>query len=297
MSAPPDYAELHCLTNFTFLRGASHPEELVDRARKLGYAALAITDECSVAGVVRAHMEIKKSGATQAPEHAARSLNLIIGAEFCLADGLRFVALAANREGYGRLCRLITRGRRAAPKGEYALTRADVESCLDQCLLLWLPDSTSDRDVRPDLDAATWLRERFRGNVWIAAELTCDGADRERLAALTRIGCKLGLPLLASGNVHMHIRERRRLQDALTAIRLNMPLTEVGWHAHPNGERHLRERARLARLYPPGLLAETLAVAERCTFSLDELRYEYPRELVPAGETPATHLRKLVEQG
>ncbi len=142
MSAPPDYAELHCLTNFTFLRGASHPEELVDRARKLGYAALAITDECSVAGVVRAHMEIKKSGATQAPEHAARSLNLIIGAEFCLADGLRFVALAANREGYGRLCRLITRGRRAAPKGEYALTRADVESCLDQCLLLWLPDST-----------------------------------------------------------------------------------------------------------------------------------------------------------
>ncbi len=292
----PAYAELHCVTNFTFLRGASHPEELVDRARKLGYAALAITDECSVAGVVRAHMEAKKAG-----------LKLLIGAEFRLVEahrpGLRFVALAANRRGYGRLCSLITRGRRAASKGEYTLTRADVESCLDQCLLLWLPDARPNaqppiwRDVKFDLEAAAWLQERFRGNVWIAVELTRDGADRARLDRLQRVGRQLGLPLVASGDVHMHVRERRRLQDALTAIRLNAPLTEVGWDAYANGERHLRERARLARLYPRELLAETLAVTERCTFSLDELRYEYPRELVPSGETPTTHLRKLVEQG
>ncbi len=304
LSEPPAYAELHCVTNFTFLRGASHPEELVDRARNLGYAALAITDECSVAGVVRAHMEVKiekrkgaEDGAAKAgaAKSDARPLRLLIGAEFRLTDGVRFVALAANRRGYGRLCGLITRGRRAAPKGEYALTRADVESCLDQCLLLWLPDAAP--TIEPDLEAAAWLQERFRGNVWIAVELARDGADCARLDRLRHIGRKLGLPLVASGDVHMHVRERRRLQDALTAIRLNVPLTEVGWHAQANGERHLRERARLARLYPRELLIETLAVAERCAFSLDELRYEYPRELVPVGETPTTHLRKLVEQG
>ncbi len=280
MQEPPPYAELHCLTNFTFLRGASHPEELAARARELGYAALAITDECSVGGVVRAHVEAKR-----------QALKLLVGAEFSLADGLRFVALAVDRREYGRLCSLITRGRRAAPKGEYSLTRADVESCLERSLVLWLPGS------EPDVDAGTWLRERFGANLWIAAELTRDGADRERLAALARLGRRLGRPLLASGNVHMHVRERRRLQDVLTAIRLNVPLAEAGWRLCPNGERYLRERARLARLYPHELLRETLALAERCAFSLDELRYEYPRELVPEGRTPASHLRRLTEQG
>jgi error-prone DNA polymerase len=280
LKEPPPYAELHCLTNFTFLRGASHPEELVDRARELGYAALAITDECSVAGVVRAHVEAKK-----------RALKLIIGSQLRLTDGLRCVALAADRREYGRLCSLITRGRRAAKKGEYALTRADVESCLERSLILWLAGP------EPDLDAAVWLRERFGANVWIAVELTRDGADRERLATLGRIGRRLGLPLVASGNVHMHLRERRRLQDALTAIRLGVPLCEAGWRLGPNGERYLRERERLARLYPRELLAETLAIAQRCAFSLDELRYEYPHELVPQGETPRSHLRKLTEQG
>ncbi len=294
MDELPAYAELHCVTNFTFLRGASHPEELVDRARKLGYAALAITDECSVAGVVRAHVAIRKGRSdAEAPAHDAPRLplKLLIGAEFRLVCGLRLVALAMDRRGYGRLCSLITRGRRAAQKGAYALARSDVEACLDQCCILWLPDA------EPALDAGAWLQERFRGNLWIAVELVRDGADRARLAALTRAGQRLGLPLVAAGDVHMHVRGRRALQDALTAIRLNVPIAEAGWSLHANGERYLRERARLARLYPGELLAETLAVAERCTFSLDELRYEYPREIVPEGETPATHLRKLTEQG
>jgi DNA-directed DNA polymerase III PolC len=295
LNEPPRYAELHCLTNFTFLRGASHPEELAHRARQLGYAALAITDECSVAGVVRAHMAAKEaSAATEAIP--TPPLKLLIGAEFRLACGLRFVALAVDRRGYGRLCSLITRGRRAAPKGEYTLGRADVESCLDQCLILWLP-SLELQKLPSDLEAAAWLQERFRGNLWIAAELARGGADRKRLATLAGLGTRLGVPLVASGNVHMHVRERRKLQDALTAIRLNVPLAEAGWNLNPNGEHYLRERARLARLYPPEMLAETLAVAERCTFSLDELKYEYPREIVPPGETPATYLRKLVEQG
>jgi len=164
------YAELHCVSNFTFLRGASHPQELVEQADTLGYTALAITDECSVAGVVRAHMTAK-----------GKSLKLIIGAEFRLQCGLRFVALAIDRRGYGRLCRLITRGRRSAIKGEYSLTRADVEELgLEQCFILWLPDRKT-----PDGRQASWLLERFpRARLRIAVELLCEGTDREHLASL-----------------------------------------------------------------------------------------------------------------
>ncbi|MDB6157732.1 MAG: polymerase subunit alpha [Gammaproteobacteria bacterium] len=275
------YAELHCISNFTFLRGASHPQELVERASILGYGALAITDECSVAGVVRAHMAAK-----------LLRLKLLVGAEFRLECGLKFVAIAIDRHGYGRLCRLISRGRRAARKGTYCLTREAVAAAgLEQCFILWVPAT------QPLKEDAQWLSECFGTKVRIAVELFLDGTDKQRLSTLEAIGCELGLPLVASGDVHMHMRERRRLQDALTAIRLNIPIAEAGWHLYPNGERHLREQARLARLYPAGLLAETVAIAQACTFSLDELRYEYPHELVPAGQTPTSHLRHLVEEG
>jgi len=279
------YAELHCLSNFTFLRGASHPEELVERACKLGYSAIAITDECSVAGVVRALLQLKREA------EQGRHVKLIVGAEFRLTCGLRFVALAPHRQAYAKLCRLITRGRRAAEKGSYTLDRTDVQALLAHCLILWLPGA------EPDEGAGRWLAQRFPGAVWIATELLSDGEDRERLQRLQTLGRDLSLPLVASGDVHMHERKRRKLQDVLTAIRHNMPVSEAGWRLYPNGERHLRERERLARLYPPELLAETVAIAERCTFSLTELAYEYPRELVPSGETPASYLRKLVEEG
>ena len=280
MGQPPCYAELHCITNFTFLRGASHPKEMVEQAALLGYTALAITDECSVAGVVRAHMAAKD-----------KPLKLLIGAEFRLECGLRFVLLAIDRRGYGRLCRLITRGRRAATKGEYSLTRADVEECgLEQCFIMWLPGA------QPREEEAAWLAARF-ARVRIAVELLCEGTDREHLATLEGIGRRLNLTLLASGDVHMHTRARRRLQDAVTSIRLGVPVAEAGWHLYPNGERYLREPVRLARLYPPALLAETVAVAEECHFSLNELRYEYPHELVPEGHTPASYLRHLTEEG
>ena len=276
----PGYAELHCITNFTFLRGASHPKEIVEQAVLLGYTALAITDECSVAGVVRAHMAAKD-----------KPLKLLIGAEFRLVCGLRFVVLAIDRHGYGRLCRLITRGRRAATKGEYSLTRVDLEECgLEQCFILWLPGP------QPREEEVAWLAARF-GRVRIAVELLCEGADREHLATLEGIGRRLNLRLLASGDVHMHTRARRRLQDAVTSIRLGVPVAEAGWHLYPNGERYLRERVRLAKLYPAALLEETVAVAQECHFSLDELRYEYPHELVPEGHTPASYLRKLTEDG
>ena len=274
------YAELHCLSNFTFLRGASHPQELITQAAALGYRALALTDECSLSGAVRAHLAAKERG-----------LHLIIGAEFALECGLRLVALATDRHGYGRLCRLITLGRRAAAKGGYRLTRDDLHATLEHCLLLWLPGEA------PQVEQARWLAAGFPGQAWIAVELLRGGDDREWLAALEHIGRESGLALVASGDVHMHVRARRRMQDALTAIRLNVPIAEAGTSLYPNGERHLRELDRLVKLYPLGLLEETVRIAQRCTFSLDELRYEYPRELVPPGETPAGYLRRLTEEG
>jgi error-prone DNA polymerase len=274
------YAELHCLSNFSFLRGASHPEELVARAHELGYTALAITDECSLAGVVRAHVAAKEAG-----------LELIIGAEIKLADGPRLVLLATNRDGYGNLSQLITQGRRAAEKGSYFLQRADLDSGLPDCLALLLPDAeTQSNDV-------TWLAERFPDACWIAYERLLGPDDEQRLRQAQALSAACHVPLVAAGDVHMHVRGRRALQDVLTAIRLGVPVKDAGFALHPNGERHLRTRQRLARLYPPELLAETLRIAERCSFSLDSLRYEYPRELVPEGEAADAWLRRLTEEG
>jgi error-prone DNA polymerase len=292
------YAELHCVSNFTFLRGASHAEELVAQAKELGYAALAITDECSLAGVVRAHTAVRKHG----------GIKLLLGSEFRLECGLRLVVIARNRAGYARLSRLITRGRRRAEKGEYSLCRADVEEFLgdaaaakpgenvsDGTLVLWLPRLSA--DALDEDSQALWLRAHFRGRAWIAVELLRDGRDRERLAVSRALGDAHGLPLTAAGDVHMHVRERRPLQDALTAVRHGVTVAEAGERLHANGERYLRERERLAGIYPPELLAETVKIAALATFSLDELRYEYPHELVPAGETAASHLRALTYEG
>ncbi|HEY5999800.1 MAG TPA: error-prone DNA polymerase, partial [bacterium] len=278
------YAELHAVSNFTFLRGASHPEELVEAAAALGYTALALTDECSVAGVVRAHVAARD-----------RPLTLIVGSEVRLADGLRLVLLATDREGYGDLCDLITRGRRAAEKGSYRLERADLAALdgLPRCLALLLPGA----DGAADREGARFVAGLFPGRAWIAAELLRGPDDRSRLAALRDLARDAGLPLVAAGDVHMHVPERRVLQDVLTAVRLGVPVASCGRALHPSGERHLRPRERLGRIYPRALLDETLRIAERCTFSLDELRYEYPDELVPAGRAPADWLRQLTEEG
>src|SRR5210317_917054 len=276
----PGYAELHALSNFTFLRGASHPEELVTTAAALGYRALALTDECSVAGIVRAHSAARKL-----------DLQLIAGSELRLTDATRLVVLATSRQGYAELCHLITLGRRAAEKGEYTLCRDDFASGLPHCLVLWLPGA------QPNAQTGAWVAEQFPGRSWLAVELLAGGRDRNDCQLLDSLGRRLGLPRVAAGDVHMHRRSRRALQDTLTAIRLKTTLDGAGFALYPNGERHLRARPRLALLYPQDMLDETLRVAERCDFSLDELRYEYPRELVPEGQTPATYLRRLTEEG
>jgi len=281
----PRYAELHCLSNFTFLRGASFPEELLAEARRLGYTALALTDECSLAGVVRAHGAAKDHG-----------LKLLIGAEAKLLGGPRLVFLAQDREGYGRLSALITQGRRRTAKGDYRLERADLAAGLDHCLALLLPGRRLD-ELRGIKAEADWLAWRFPERLWIAVELLREGDDAERLESLSALSRETGIPLAAAGDVHMHVRERQALQDTLTAIRLKTTVKAAGYALYPNSERHLRRREVLARLYPSELLTETVRIAERCSFSLDELRYEYPEELVPVGETPARHLRDLTETG
>ena len=277
----PAYAELHCLSNFSFLRGASHAEELIGRAAELGYAALAVTDECSLAGIARAHVAAK-----------AKGFKLVVGSEFRFQDDLKLVLLAPDRKAYGALAALITVGRRRAKKGTYSLSREDLEMHAGEGLLvLYAPAE------KPSLENARWIRERFPDRSWLAAELHCGPNDSAKLKRLGEISERSGLPLVAAGDVHMHLRSRRRLQDTLTAVRLGKPVAGCGGALHPNGERHLRPRSRIAQLYPLDLIKETIKIAERCNFSLDELRYEYPRELVPEGATPASHLRNLVADG
>jgi error-prone DNA polymerase len=275
------FAELHAVSNFTFLRGASHPQELVAEAAQLGYAALAITDECSLAGAVRAHLEAKRLG-----------FKLIIGSEFRLQNGPKLVLLATDRSGYGQLVSLITLARRAAEKGEYRLLPHQLETqALDHCLTIWLPDA------EPDIETGAWLKQLFPARCWIGVELFLEGTDGHRLGALQALGERLETPLVACNDVHMHRRERQPLQDTLTAIRLGRPLAELGHALFPNAERHLRPIATLVRLYPRELLQESLRIAERCRFSLEELRYEYPAELVPVGYTPSGWLRELTWRG
>ena len=276
------YAELHALSNFTFLRGASQPEELVKTAASLGYEALAITDECSMSGIVRAHSAAKEFGLRK----------LIIGAELRLQSGRKLVALAKTRNGYSSLCRVITNARRAAEKGQYELTRLALEDGLPDCLVLWVPDKDFTLDVEDH-----WIRETFRDRLWIAVELLADGRQREQLAKLREEGRRLKLPLVAAGDVHMHCRARRILQDAVTAIRHGTTIDNAGFALYPNGERHLRALEVLQHTYPADLLDETVRIADAIDFSLDELRYEYPNEIVPKGETPATYLRRLTEAG
>ncbi|WP_181902089.1 error-prone DNA polymerase [Ectopseudomonas oleovorans] len=275
----PGYAELHCLSNFSFQRGASSVDQLFERAKVMGYEALAITDECTLAGIVRAWQASEKHG-----------VRLIVGAEFQVAQGPKLVMLVQDLQGYQQLCRLITLARRRADKGSYRLLREDLDQVAG-LVALWVPE----RDA--EAESARWLLEVFPGRLWIAAELHFDQDDQVRLQQLQGLGAALGLPLVAAGDVHMHCRGRRALQDTITAIRHHVPVAEAGQLLFPNGERHLRTREALARCYPPGLLAETLHIAERCAFSMAELRYQYPSEVVPEGHTATSWLRVLTEEG
>ncbi|KRP61260.1 error-prone DNA polymerase [Pseudomonas trivialis] len=275
-----NYAELHCLSNFSFQRGASSALELFERAKQQGYRALAITDECTLSGIVRAWQAAK---AVEVP--------LIIGSEMRIENGPKLVLLVQDLNGYQHLCRLITLARRRAEKGRYRLLREDFDTPFSGLLALWVAE---DGNTQADIQ---WLRRTFVDGLWLAVHLHCGQDDARHLEQRLQLAARLHLPAVACGDVHMHARGRRALQDTMTAIRHHVPVAEAGTRLHPNGERHLRSREALAALYPQALLDETLAIARRCTFDLGQLRYHYPRELVPDGHSAKSWLRTLTEEG
>ncbi|MEI8326036.1 MAG: error-prone DNA polymerase, partial [Betaproteobacteria bacterium] len=289
----PAYAELHCLSSFSFGLGASLPEELVERASALGYSALALTDECSVAGMVRAHTEAKKLG-----------MKLLPGSVFKVrqakGDSFELIALPRNLNGWGNLCEFITAARRAAPKGEYRVTLEDADlTLLHDCELLLLPQRHRYGEDEPQALLALLhkLRQRFERSLWLAQELLHGMDDALWLQLLTWASAASGVPLVAAGGVLMHVRSRKPLHDVLTATRAQLPLSQCATACQANAEAHLRSRLRLSHIYPRALLENTLEVAARCAFSLDEIRYQYPMETVPAGQTPAQTLARLTWEG
>jgi error-prone DNA polymerase len=313
----PGYAELHCRSNFSFLTGASHPAELVERAKALRYTALAITDECSLAGVVRAHVAARDAG-----------LHLIVGTEMRLTlpvdakpgkknakrgEGneeekspphARLVLLAQTRRGYGNPSHWVTVARRRASKGAYLAHPGDIEgkvpnaptlAGLPECLALLVPDAS--QPFETVFAHAMWLKTWFQDRAAIAVSLLRRPGDEELLSVVRRVAAFTDLPIVATGDVLMHVRSRKPLQDVLAATRLKQPVAACGLALEPNAEQYLRSRSRLGMLYEREWLDNTIAFAGRCGFSLAELKYEYPREVVPEGRTPIGHLRELAYEG
>jgi error-prone DNA polymerase len=278
------YAELQVTSNFSFLRGASHPDELVATAAALGHSAIAITDRNSVAGIVRAH-------------HAAKivGIRLVVGVRLDLCDGASLLAYPMDRAAYGRLTRLLTLGKRRAPKGECHLDYADVAAHGEGQIVVVLPSA----DGPEDPEFAARVAADFPGRAYLAAQHLYRGDDARRLARLAVIAEQAGLPLLATNDVLYHIPERRPLQDVLTCIREHCTIAEAGFRLAANAERHLKPAAEMARLFRghQDALARSCDIVERCRFSLDELRYEYPEEPVPAGMAPQQRLAELAWAG
>ncbi len=298
------YAELHCRTNYSFLEGASHPDQLVNRAAELGLAALAITDRNSVAGVVRAHVAAKAAG-----------LKLLIGAEITPADAPPVVLLATDRAAYARLSRLITRGRRNAAKGECLLTFDDVAqhadgllACVPLTQCLTEQNREGEEPVEPHRGQRTRLsrsfalssyRECFGDRCYGLAELHRGPNDGLLLDRMKRLANESCVQIVAANDVHYHVPEQQPLQDVLAAIRHGCPVVELGDRRFPNAERHLKSAEAMRLLFAdmPEAVTRTLEIADRCTFSLDELRYEYPEELCPNGIEPFEYLQELTWQG
>ncbi|KVZ29358.1 DNA polymerase [Burkholderia multivorans] len=301
----PAYAELFCRSNFSFLHGASHAEELVARAVKLRYRGIAITDECSLAGAPRMHVAARAAG-----------LPLIIGSYFEVTPdeappghdpgpgAFGLVLLAQNREGYGNLSELISWRRMAAPKGTYKLTprmlsRPPEEFAhlrgMPDCFAILVPVYPVRADV---LDAqVAWFRATFGERArlgLVQLQRALDGPQRDEIRAA---GARRGVRVVALGDVTMHRRSCKPLQDVMTAIRLGMPVSECGYALAPNAEQHLRSLARIAKLFSADEIAQTCAILDACHFELDTLRYDYPDEIVPPGHTPTSYLEQETKAG
>ncbi len=288
---PVGYAELHCISNYSFLRGASHPEELVQQAHELGYQAIAITDECSYSGLVKAHKTAKTLG-----------IKLICGAEFILQDlvhgaepgpSSRLILLAKNRQSYGQISSLISKLRRRSEKGSYVLSDADLQVGLSACLAIWVCEGQS---IEQSKTTVTQLKTLLP-HLWIGLGLFHDGQDLRKTANALTLSTTLNLPIVAVNDVHTHIPQRQPLQDVITAIRLKTNIQELGYQGFCNAERTLRPINTLQQLYPEEMLKQTTVIADLCEFSMDELQYQYPKDLVPPHLTPSAYLRQLTYNG
>jgi len=298
----PAYAELQVTSNFSFLRGASHPHELVETAARLGLAAIALTDRSSLAGVVRAHVAAKEAG-----------LRFVVGTRLDLQKSpsagegwggaspcLSLLVYPTDRAAYGRLARLLTLGKRRAPKGQCHLSLDDLLDHGEGQIVVALPPGAF-REAQGEGFAAALRRlaDAFPGRAYLAGHCLYRGDDVRRLAALADLAGRCGTPLVATNDVHMHVPERRPLQDVLTCIREHCTLDEAGYRLFANAERHLKPPAEMARLFAdhPDAVARTVEIAERCRFNLDDLRYEYPTELTAEGRTPQQELVHLARTG
>lgn len=302
------YVELHCQSNFSFLRAASHPDELVTRAAELGYGGLAITDRDSLAGIVRAHGRAKELG-----------LKYIIGAEVHPRDCPAMVLWPTDRTAYGRLCRLLSRGRLRAAKGECELTFDDVAEHSDGILAGLIPNATDDTGDRwPKTEdesqashagrdragslvefLGTRFRETFQERGYLLAHLHRGVDDQTRVGQLKQWSLRSGVPLLAAGDIRYHKPSRMAMHDCVTAIRHHTTIDQVHEHRLVNATHHLRSIDEIQSLYRdiPEAIEHTQTVARQCTFSLDDLRYEYPEEIAPPGMSMIEHLRRLTWEG
>ncbi|HEY3798701.1 MAG TPA: PHP domain-containing protein, partial [Caulobacteraceae bacterium] len=280
------YVELQCATNFCFLRGASDPDELAMTAKALGLAGLAVTDRNSLAGVVRAHAKAKELG-----------LRFILGCQLAFTDGSPAVlCYPTTREAYGRLTRLLTVGQLRARKGACELRWDDLVEYGEGQLFIVLPPD----DLSPAFEAQLVRAVRdFPGRVWLAAARAYAAQDVKRIGAIDALGRRAGAPMVAVGDVLYHAPERRPLQDVVTCIREKCTIQTAGLRLEANAERHLKTPEEMARLFArwPEAIDRTRQIAERCTFSLDELKYEYPDEPVPPGKTAIQHLTDLAWAG
>ena len=283
------YAELEVTTNFSFLRSASHPAEMAKTAAALGLAAVAVADRNTLAGVVRAHQAAKQAG-----------IKLVVGARLDLRDAPSLLCFPTDRAAYGRLSKLITLGRRRAAKGDCEIYLEDVFAHSGGQLFISLPPREMEREPDPAYIAHLHrLREVLGRDVWIAARCRYHGDDTARLWSLTQLAVEVNIPLVATNDIRMHVPDRKALMDVLTCIREHCSVDQAGFRLMANAERHFKPPAEMARLFRrhPEAVMQTMVIAERCTFSLDELRYEYPDDEAPPGTTPQAELARLSREG
>lgn len=298
-----DFVELNTTSNFTFLTGASHPEELVEQAIELGYSGIAITDECTLAGIVRAHVSVRKHNQAIANKQKNNYKNennfkLIIGSrikvDFQSVKDLEIILLCPCREAYAELSSMITRARRNAEKGDYQVKFEFLEYYIERCLCLWVnPKQPFDNQ----LQQLTALKKIFPQRLWIGYQRELLLGDYQCYLDCLKLSEVLRLPIAAQNNVLMHSKQRLKLQNCLQAIQLNKTVQSLGNKLICNAEQSLRPLPTLKRLYPENLLAETINIANQCNFSLDELRYEYPNEILPQEISVSDYLSQLAYEG